>query len=258
MLFDGPVGEEAWPDDGSVGPPLMTLGVEEIDLLQKVQEMIRANPGKAESLFEKFIEILKEENKEDLMCNHCPPVLNDQDGWDGNQMRLRLPPSPDNAKTFHKRAVSLSRKVAKKKKVSKGKKVAKKKDRRNMKVERKQTGVENPNRPRKLGKKEKQKENKKKTKTKKTSQKKKRKTETKIKKILKMKKTKQQRKEKQENRERTGYMGKMETQNNNCTSLWAKLTNVGLGMASVLQKQVTDIDFDIKVISLVGNFHKKQ
>ena len=47
----------------------------------------------------------------------------------------------------------------------------------------------------------------------------------------------------------------MKKQNNNCTSLWAKLTNVGLGMASVLQKQVTDIDLDIKVISLAGKFH---
>ena len=254
MLFDGPVGEEAWPEDGSVGPPLMALGEEEIDLLQKVQEVIRANPGKAESLFGKFHKILKEEGKEDLMCIHCPPLLNDQDGWDGNQMRLRLPPAPDNVKTPHKRTVSLSRKEGKKKKVSQGKKVAKKKDRRNMKSRK----VENPNRPRKLGKKEKQKENNKKTKTKKTSQKKKRKTETKIKKILKMKKTKQQRKEKKENRQRTGYMGKMEKQNNNCTSLWAKLTNVGLGMASVLQKQVTGIDLDIKVIYFIGNFHKKQ
>ena len=95
MLFDGPVGEEAWPEDGSVGPPLMALGEEEIDLLQKVQEVIRANPGKAESLFGKFHKILKEEGKEDLMCNHCPPVLNDGDGWDGSQMGLSLPPSPD-------------------------------------------------------------------------------------------------------------------------------------------------------------------
>ena len=212
MLFDGPVGEEAWPEDGSVGPPLMALREEEIDLLQKVQEVIRANPGKAESLFGKFHQILKEEGKEDLMCNHCPPVLNDGDGWDGSQMGLSLPPSPDggSVKTLHKRAVPLSRKVAKKKKVSQRKKVPKKKDRR----------------------------------TKKTSQKKKRKTKTKIKKILKMKKTKQQRKEKQENRQRTGYLGKMEKQNNNCTSLWAKLTNVGLGIASVLQKQVIDIDLD--------------
>ena len=207
MLFDGRVGEEAWPEDGSVGPPLMTLGVEEIDLLQKVQEMIRANPGKAESLFEKFIEILKEENKEDLMCNHCPPVLNDRDGWDGNQMRVSVSPSPDSGsvKTIQKRGAGLRRKVAKKKQASKGKKVAKKKDRGNMKsrkAEKKQTGVESPNKTRKLSKKEK----KQKEKTKKRKQKKK--TNKKMKKITKMKKTKQQR----------------------------------LGVASALQKQVTDID----------------
>ena len=252
MLFDGPVGEEAWPDDGSVGPPLMTLGVEEIDLLQKVQEMIRANPGKAESLFEKFIEILKEENKEDLICNHCPPELNNRDGWDGNQMRLSLPPSPDSGsvKTIQKRGAGLRRKE--------GKKVAKKKDRGNMKsrkAEKKQTGVESPNKTRKLSKKEKQKEKKKKMKTKKRKQKKK--TNKKMKNILKMKKTKQQRKVNQGERQRTKYLEKME-ELNTCTSLWAKLTNVGLGVASALQKQVTDIDLDIKVSSLVGKFHKKQ
>merc|ERR1712208_62476 len=155
VLFDGPVGEEAWPESGSVGPPLVDLGEKDIDLLQKVQEVIRANPGKTESLVEKFHQILKEEKKEDLICNHCSPVLSDQDGSDGNQMRLSLPPSPDSGsvKRLHKRAAPLRRKVAKKKKVSKGKNVAKKKDRRNMKsgkVERKQTGVENPSRSRRL------------------------------------------------------------------------------------------------------------
>ena len=256
MLFDGPVGEEAWLEDGSVGPPLMALGEEEILLLQKVQEVIRVNPGKAESLVEKFHQILKEESKVNLICNHCPPVLNNHYGWDGNQMRLSLPPSPDigNVKRLHKRGVPLKRKVVKKKKVSE-----KKKDRRNVnsrKVERKQSGMENPSRTKKLGKKEKQKENK--MKTKKISQKKKkkkRKTKTKIKKTLKMKKTEQQRKAKQGNGKRTKHVGKMDKLNNNCTSLWAKLTNVGLGMASTLQKQVIDIDLDIKVISLTGKFH---
>ena len=90
-------------------------------------------------------------------------------------------------------------------------------------------------------------------KTNKTSQKKNRKTKTKIKKTLKMKKTEQQRKAKQGNGKRTKL--KMDKLNNNCTSLWAKLTNVGLGMASTLQKQVIDIDLDIKVISLTGKFH---
>ena len=239
MLFDGPVGEEAWPDDGSVGPPLMTLGVEEIDLLQKVQEMIRANPGKAESLFEKFIEILKEENKEDLMCNHCPPELNNRDGWDGNQMRVSLPPSPDSGsvKTIHKRGAGLRRKVAKKRQASKGKKVAKK-VRGNMKsrkAEKKQTGVESPNKTRKLGKKEKHKEKKKNMKSKEASKKKKRKKNKKIKKIEKMKKIKQRRKVQQGNR-RTKNLEKLEELK--CVDMWAEFTNVGLGVATTLMKQV--------------------
>ena len=242
VLFDGPVGEQAWPEDGSVGHPLMELEVEEINLLQKVQEMIRANPGKAESLFERFWQILKEENKEDLMCFHCPPMLIDRD-W--NQMRVSLPPFPDSGsvKTIHKRGAGLRRKVGKKKKVSKGKKVAEKKGRGNMKSRKKQTGVEKPNKNSKLGKKEKQKEDKKNRKTKKASQKKK--INKKKKQILKMKKTNQQRKEKQETRQRTKYQEKME-ELNNCTSLWAKLTNVGLGMAASLQKQVTDFNLDKK------------
>ena len=33
---------------------------------------------------------------------------------------------------------------------------------------------------------------------------------------------------------------------NNCTSWWAELTNVGLGVATVLKKQVMDIDLVIK------------
>ena len=144
MLFDGPAGEQAWPEDGSVGPPLMAL--EEIDLLQKVQEIIRANPGKAESLFEKFHQILKEEKKEDLICKHCSLVLNRRDE---NQLRVS-----DSIKISQKRGVRLRRKVAKKKQASKGKKVAKKKSR---KAEKKQTGVERHNKTRKLGKREKQK-----------------------------------------------------------------------------------------------------
>ena len=258
MLFDGPVGEEAWPDDGSVGPPLMTLGVEEIDLLQKVQEMIRANPGKAASLFEKFIEILKEENKEDLMCNHCPPVLNDRDGWDGNQMRVSLPPSPASGsiKTLHKRGAGLRRKVAKKKQVSKGKKKKAPGNVKSRKTEKKQTGVESPNKTRQLGKKENKKQKKKNRKTKKGSQKKK--TNKKIKNILKMKKIKQQRKVKQGNRQRTKQNLEDLEELSNCISLWAKRTNAAFGVASVLQKQVTDIDLDIKVFYLVGKFHKKQ
>ena len=237
VLFDRPVGEQAWPEDGSIGPALMA----EMDLLQKVQEIIKANPEKAESLLEKFHEILKEENKADLICNNCPPVLIHQ-----NENQLR---DSGSIKILQKRGVPLRRKVAKKKQASKGKKVAKKKkDGENLKsrkAKKKKSGVERPNKTRKLNKIEKQKE------------KKKKKTNKKTKKILKMKKTKQQRKVKEKTRQRTKYLEKME-ELNNCTSLWAKLTNVGLGVASIIQKQVTDIHFNIKVISFAGKFHKKQ
>ena len=138
VLFDGPVGEQALPEASS----LMALGVEEIHLLEKVHQIIRASPGKAKGLFEKIWQILKDENKEELICNHCPGSI----------------------RTLHKRGVGLRRKVAKKRKVSKEKEAARKKDRQNIKsrkVERKQTGVENSNKPRKLGKKEKQKQKKK-------------------------------------------------------------------------------------------------
>merc|ERR1712055_733020 len=101
------------------------------------------------------------------------------------RFKFSLLPSPGGGsiKTLRKRGVRLRRKVERK--------VAEEKDHRNIKfrkAERKQTGVENSNKPRKLGKKEKQKERKKDRKTKKSQQKKKRKTEKKMKKILKMKK----------------------------------------------------------------------
>ena len=78
----------------------------------------------------------------------------------------------------------------------------------------------------------------------------------KMKRIFKMKKIKQKRKEKQGKGQRRKNLEEL---NNNCTSLWAKLTNVGLGVASVLQKQVTHkIELDINVISLAGKFHNEQ
>ena len=218
VLFDGPVGEQTLPEVGS----LMVLGAEEINLLEKVHQIIRASPGKAEGLFERFRQILKEEKKEEVICNQCPG-FNHRDEWDATQMRSS-PPSHDTG-SVTKRGIGSRRRVAKKKEASKKKKVARNKDRQNMKsrkVERKQTGVE---KPRKLGKKEKLKENKKHMKLKKASQKKKRKKNKNL---------------------------------NNCTSLWAELTNVGLGVATTIRKQVMDIDLVIKDNSLAGKFHKKQ
>ena len=236
VLFDGPVGEQALPEAGS----LMALGVEEIHLLQKVHQIIRASPGKAEGLIEKIWQILKEENKEELICNQCPGFEH-RDEWDATQMRSSLlpPPSHDtgSVKMLHKRGVGLRRKMAKKKMVSRKQKVAKKKDRQNMKsrkVERKQSGVENSKKRRKFGKKENRKEKKKNMKSKEASQKKKRKKSKKIKQIVKMKKIKQRRKVQQGNR-RTKNMEKTEEM---CVDTWAEFTNVGLGIATTLMKQV--------------------
>ena len=112
VLFDGPVLEQALPEAGS----LMALGVEEINLFEKVHQIIRASPGKAEGLIEKFRQILKEEKKEELICNQCPGGV----------------------RALHKRGVGLRRKLAKKKKASKEKKNKKilkiKKTKQNIKV----------------------------------------------------------------------------------------------------------------------------
>ena len=100
VLFDGPVLEQALPGDGSLGP-LMALGVEEINLFENVHQIIRASPGKSEGLIEKFRQILKEEKKEELICNQCPGGV----------------------RALHKRGVGLRRKLAKKKKASKEKEI---------------------------------------------------------------------------------------------------------------------------------------
>ena len=76
VVFDGLVGEQAPPEDGSVELGILEE-LEESHLLQKLQEMIRADPEKAENLYEKFREILKAEKREDLICSHCP-LLNHQ------------------------------------------------------------------------------------------------------------------------------------------------------------------------------------
>ena len=235
VLFDGPVLEQALPGDGSLGP-LMALGVDEIILFQKVHEIIRANPGKAEGLFEKFRQILKEENKEELICNQCPG-FNNRDEWDATQMRSSLLPplSHDSIKKLQKRDIRLRRKVAKKEK-----KFAEKKDRQNMKprkVERKQNGVENSKKRKKFGKNKNQKEKKKSRKSKEASQKKKRKRNKKIKKIVKMKKIKQSKL--LHGNKRTTNLEKLEEL---CVNVWAELTRVGLGAATTLKKQVGDID----------------
>ena len=77
VLFDGPVGEQAPP--GKLGE----LGKEESH--PKVAIIIRADPEKAEKMYEKFREILIEERRDDLICIHCP-LLNHRDDWNEKHM----------------------------------------------------------------------------------------------------------------------------------------------------------------------------
>ena len=82
VLFDGPVGEQAPP--GKLGE-LEELGKEESHLLQKLKEIIRADPEKSGKMYEKFREILIEEKGDDLICIHFP-LLNHRDDWDEKHM----------------------------------------------------------------------------------------------------------------------------------------------------------------------------
>merc|ERR1712061_332063 len=104
VLFDGPVGKQAPSGDGFV--ELGELGEEESHLLQELREIIRAVPEKAENLYQKFREILEEEEREDLIYSHCP-LINHQVEWKDDQLiESGLPRK--------KRGVQM-RKVAKKK-----------------------------------------------------------------------------------------------------------------------------------------------
>lgn len=238
VLCDGPVGEKSSPQDGSVD----SLALQEFHLLQKkFEDIIRANPEKASGLNEKFRTILKEEeNEEDDQF----PAIYDQDGGDGTHMRVGEP-----VKILQKRAAHRQ----KKKKVSKRKKVdrTKKKDHngKSKKGKRVQTKKKKINKNGKLGKKEKRIRNK-------NNKKLERKTKKKLKLISKMKQINQKIKGTQENRQKIKFLEKSE-EVENCTSLWAELTNVGLGLASSLKKQVMDTDL-INSLALAGKFDNKQ
>ena len=220
MLFDGPSGERASTQDGCSLDPL-GLGEEEIHFLQKFLKIIRANPEKAEKM-------VNEEEKE------FPSIRS------------------ESVRTLHKRAAENMMKMAKKKKVSKPKKVNKIKKKGQNEKSGKGKGskstVKRINRKRKLGKKKKHMKNKNNNKMK----------QKKIRFISRMKKMKQKKKKMKRNRQTTKFQGKSK-EVENCTSLWAELTNIGLGVATSLKKQVKVIDMLIKLIlSHAGKFHKKQ
>ena len=152
----------------------------------------------------------------------------------------------ESVRTLHKRAAENMMKMAKKKKVSKPKKVNKIKKKGQNEKSKKGKGskstVKRINRKRKLGKKKKHIKNKNNNKMK----------QKKIRFISRMKKMKQKKKKMKRNRQTTKFQGKSK-EVENCTSLWAELTNIGLGVATSLKKQVKVIDMLIKLILSQAN-----
>ena len=100
-VFDGPLGEQASQQHD---PVYSLLGEAEFDLLQKLHEIIKAKPEKAQILYEKFRDILIEEKKEDVFFKHSP-VLSHQDEWDANQRSESRPPGSGSVKMIHKRSI---------------------------------------------------------------------------------------------------------------------------------------------------------
>ena len=84
-----------------------------------------------------------------------------------------------------------------------------------------------------------------------------RKKKRKIKLISRTNKLKQKRKQMHQNKQKSEILVKSDKLEN-CTRLWSEFTNIGLGVATTLRKQVVDIDLFIKVDSFAGKFHKKQ
>ena len=206
-------------------------------VIEKFLKIVRANPEKAETRYGKFEKMVEEEEK-------------DQDGSDAKLMRVRgEPPSMRSKRATEKRVKMAKKKVSKQKKVEKTKRDRHVNSKKRKMVKSKEKKI---NKKRKLGKKGK-------LITDKNNNKLERKTQKKIKLISKMKKKKHRRKETQETRRKTKSMEKSEDLEK-CTSLWADLTNIGLGLATTLRKQVIHIDLVIKVnsLTLAGKFHKKQ
>ena len=184
--------------------------------------------------------MVKEEEKDDL------------DGLGVQVIRVNDPPSlrSDRGSIFHKRAAEM--KMAKKKKLSKPKKAdkTKKKEKsvRSKKVDRVKSKLEKANKKRKRPKKGKHIADKR---NKKNLERKKKK---KVKLISRTNKLKQKRKQMHQNNQKSEFLVKSDKLEN-CTRLWSEFTNIGLGVATTLKKQVVDIDLVLKVDSLAGKFH---
>ena len=211
------------PKDGC---PLGSLGLgdEEVRLIEKFLNIIRANPEKAEKMV----------NEEETNLITVTQLHSLRSG---------------NVKRFQRREAENKMKMAKKNKVSKRKKDQNVKSKEGESVKSEQNRNK---KTRKLGKKGKRIANKN------NNKKLEREKKNKIKLTLKMKKKKHKRKETQRNRQKTKFLGKSEVEK--CMSLWVELTDIGLGVATSVRKQVIDIDLVIQFnyLPLAGKYHYKE
>ena len=229
----GPVGNKALPGPGDESVDFV-IGYKEEEfnvLLKRLRDLSRKNPQKVTKLFGDFLEelgtILNEDKNEERLEGNRSPVVTNQDKEQMMRSENTLTWS-GTVKTLRKRGVEVGRKIVKRKSFGKGRKDDKTRKRKGGKSKDKKI-----NKSRKLSKK----------KAGKGYQQKK----TKIQLILEMAEIKQRAKLIQERNDELDV----------CTNLWVELTNLGLGVATALQKQVMDADLVTKLTSLPGKFHKK-
>ena len=221
----GPDGNNTVPGDESVDSLIGYKEKEFNFLLKRLLDLSRKNPEKVTKLFGDFLEelgtILNEDKNEERLEGNRSPVVTNQDKEQMMRSEDTLVES-GTVKTLRKRGVEVGRKIVKRKSFGKGRK-------------------DDKNRKRKGGKSKDKKINKSRKISKKTKDQQKR-----TKHVSEMKKIKQKVKLIQEKNEELDV----------CTNLWVELTNLGLGVATALQKQVMVADLVKKLTSLPGKFHR--
>ena len=223
----GPDGNNTVSGDESVDSLIGYKEEEFNSLLKRLLDLSRKNPKKVTKLFGDFLEelgtILNEDKNEERLEGNRSPVVTNQDEEQTMRSEDTLAGS-GTVKTLRKRGVEVGRKIVKRKSFGKGRKDDKNRKRKGGKSKDKKI-----NKRRKISKKEKEtKDQQKRTKH-----------------VSEMKKIKQKVKLIQEKNEELDV----------CTNLWVELTNLGLGVATALQKQVMVADLVTKLTSLPGKFH---
>ena len=196
-------------------------------LIKHFQDMVNKNPEMVKSLNEKFLQILKETERERWLGGNFPSLSNLEE----EQVDPDFKPGSHGAgrfKTFRKRDAELKMNVAKRQKFSRVSQVAK--------TRKKGNSVKARNHKKGKGKVRKSGKNKINDKNNKISKWRSSKKKRKIRKTLTVQKMKQKKKQFQGKSPKERLLAR-NNDPNNCTALWAKLTNFGLRAASSIKKQ---------------------